>query len=524
MANYIFKNRDQMLMVSVSLKEQLPEGTFEEALDYLIDHKIDTRAFDKRYHNDEVGRPAWDPKTMLKIVLFAYSRGIVSSRQMARACEENVTFMALTGDARPHFTTIADFISTRPKQIIKVFRQILMICSELDLIGGERMAIDGCKVSSNASKEWSGTKEQLRKKQEKLEAVIRDMVKRHQEKDKADEGKCMAIGERIEKLEGKVERIKEFLETHEEKEGKRGRELQSNITDNESAKMQTSHGMVQGYNGVALVDEKHQVIVAAQAFGSGPEQELLKPMIEGAKGNLEAIGKGNRALEGVQLLGDTGYHTEDNCKRMEDEQIDAYFPDTNYRQRDPRFKDAKEHKSPPVKERFTIKDFTHDARRDRYICPAGKELRLEKRAARIKEYIGRQYKARQKDCQGCPLKARCLSSEKVKERYLFIIERRYEKNYSDAMKQKIDTAAARLIYSLRMGIVEPVFGNLRWAKGLDHFTLRGKVKVTIQWMLYAIVHNIGKIFRYGQEKLRCIGGKEKTYVKTTHRKLSYGYG
>jgi transposase len=513
-----------MLMVSVSLKEQLQEGTFEEALDYLIDHKIDTRAFDKRYHNDEVGRPAWDPKTMLKIVLFAYSRGIVSSREMARACEENVTFMALTGDARPHFTVIAEFISTMEKRIIKVFRRILMICSEMELIGGERMAIDGCKLSSNASKEWSGTKEQLRKKKEKLEAVIGDMVKRHRQKDKDDEGGGGGVGERIEKLKQKVERISEFLESHEEKEGKRGRELQSNITDNESAKMQTSHGMVQGYNGVALVDEKHQVIVAAEAFGSGPEQELLAPMIEGAKENLEAIGKGKRAMEGVELLGDTGYHTEDNCKRMEDEQIDAYLPDVNYRQRDPRFKDAKDHKPPPAKVRFTIKDFTHDAKTDRYICPAGKELRLEKRAARIKDYIGRQYKARQKDCQACPLKAQCLSSEKTKERYLFIVERRYDKNYSEAMIKKIDTASGRDIYSHRMGIVEPVFGNLRWAKGLDHFTLRGKVKVTIQWMLYAIVHNIGKIVRYGQDRFRTMRRDKKTHVKMTHSKLSYGYG
>lgn len=503
MANYISKDRDQTILLSVSLRDQLQEGTFEYALDYLIEHEIDLRIFERGYKNDEVGRPAWDPKILLKIVLFAYSRGIESSRQMARACEENVTFMALSGDSRPHFTTIANFISRMEPEIGTVFQQILMICTELGLIGGELLAIDGCKLSSNASKEWSGTKEQLRRKQEKIEAVIKDLMKRHRRKDKDDEdggpggGGGPGVGGRIEKLEGKVEKIKKFLQTHDDREGKRGRTLQSNITDNESAKMSTSHGMVQGYNGMALVDAKHQVIVAAQAFGSGPEQELLAPMIEEANRNLEAAGHGHDPLAGAKLLGDTGYHTEDNCKRMEDEQIDAYFPDGQYRRRDPRFKDSKAHKPPPVKERFAIKDFIHDPATDRYTCPAGKELRLEKREARIKEYIGRQYKARQKDCSVCPLKRRCLSSDRVKERYLFIIQRRYDRNYSDEMIRKIDTVAGRDMYSRRMGIVEPVFGHLRAAKHLDRFTLRGRIKVTIQWMLYAIVHNIEKICRFG---------------------------
>ena len=156
-------------------------------------------------------------------------------------------------------------------------------------------------------------------------------------------------------------------------------------------------------------------------------------MFEEAKRNLEAAGHGHEPLAGATVLGDTGYHTEDNCKRMEDEKIDAYMPDINYRQRDPRFKDAKDHKPPAAKVRFTIKDFTYDAKTDRYICPAGKGLHLEKRAARIKDCIGRQYKARQKDCSVCPLKAQCLSSEKTKERYLFIVERRYDKNYSDTV-------------------------------------------------------------------------------------------
>ncbi len=498
-----------------------------------MDYKTDLTVFETRYKNDEVGRPAWNPAVMLKIVLLGYARGLPTSRRIAKACEENVTFMALVGaNSRPHFTVIADFITTMEKEVLEVFQNVLLVCSEMGLIGGEMFGIDGCKLSSNASKEWSGTKEELGKKKEKIEAVIREIVKKHREGDEveAKEWKAKAGvrdergAERVKELRRLAERIDKFLAENEDKIGKRGKALKSNITDNESAKMETSHGMVQGYNGVALVDSKHQVIVEAKAFGSGPEQDLLKPMVEGAKKNLEAIGRGGE-MEGAKLVGDTGYHTEDNCKLMEEEKIDAYIPDGQYRRRDPRFADAKSHKPAAKTERFQIKDFKYDEKNNKYICPAGKELRLERRAGRIKNLEGRHYKAKQSDCSVCPLKRQCLRSDRVRQRYLFIIERRYDKNYSEAMIRKIDTPAGRYIYSRRMGIVEPVFGNIRSAKRLDHFTLRGKVKVTIQWMLYAIVHNIGKIFRYGQARLLAARGKgRKTHAKMTHSKLSYEYG
>ena len=190
MAKYIYKDRSQTTFVPICLKDQLQEGTFEHALDYLIEHKMDLSIFERRYKNDEVGRPAWNPATMLRIILFAYSRGIFTSREIARACEENVTFMALSGDSRPHYTSIADFITSMEVEVGEVFQEILVICSELELIGGEMLAIDGCKISSNASKEWSGTKAQLRRKKEKIERVIKDLMRKHRRRDKEenDEG------------------------------------------------------------------------------------------------------------------------------------------------------------------------------------------------------------------------------------------------------------------------------------------------------------------------------------------------
>ena len=122
MARYKPYSYAQGKFIPVHFESQILPGTFEFALNHVIDNTLDLSIFDNRYKNDETGSPAYDPRILLKIILFAYSRGIVSSRKIARVCSENVVFMALSADTRPHFTTIADFIATMDKEIISLFR------------------------------------------------------------------------------------------------------------------------------------------------------------------------------------------------------------------------------------------------------------------------------------------------------------------------------------------------------------------------------------------------------------------
>ena len=138
--------------------QQLRPGTFEHALNHLLDHAIDLSHFDARFRNDETGATAYPPAMLLKVVLFAYSQGIVSSRGIERACAEHVTFIALSGDTRPHFTTIAHFVSTLGEDIARVFAAVVAIGDREGLIGREMFAIDGVKLPSNASKQRSGTR------------------------------------------------------------------------------------------------------------------------------------------------------------------------------------------------------------------------------------------------------------------------------------------------------------------------------------------------------------------------------
>jgi transposase len=154
-------------LVPVSYRDQIVPGSFEHALNEIVEEHLDLSVFEQRYRNEDTGRLAYDPKVLLKIVLYGYYKGIISSRKLAEACCRNVVFTALS--ARPHFTTIAAFVSELEDEIVALFRDVLLYAEELGLIGKEHFAVDGCKLPSNASKQWSGTHEELRERQEKGE-------------------------------------------------------------------------------------------------------------------------------------------------------------------------------------------------------------------------------------------------------------------------------------------------------------------------------------------------------------------
>lgn len=184
MARYKEYGYVQTKLPPVSFHRQILPGTFEYTLNHLIDHEFDLSAFDARYSNDETGAPAYDPAILLKIILYSYSRGVVSSREIERLCRENVVMMALSADTQPHFTTIADFVSASPEAITRLFRDVLLVCDEAVLIGREMFAIDGCKPPSNASREWSGTQAEFAKKVQKMAQAIRAVVDRHRQLDR----------------------------------------------------------------------------------------------------------------------------------------------------------------------------------------------------------------------------------------------------------------------------------------------------------------------------------------------------
>jgi transposase len=511
MARYKAYDYDQLIMVPVSLEEQLMPGTLEYAIHHVVEERLDLSMFDDRYSNDETGRKAIDPKVLLKIVLFGYSRGMLSSRSLERACYENVTFMALACGQKPDHSTIAVFVTSLDNEIEPLFTKVLMVCEEEDLLGGTHFSLDGLKLSSNASKEWSGTFADLKKKQEALERKVKEAVREHREADKREKGKSdtdrQRREKRIKRLKQKADRIEKFLSENEPKIGSGGKEIQSNVTDNDSAKLTSSHGVLQGYNANAIVDEKHQVVLHAAAFGKGEDGSNMGPMLEGAKEKLEAIGW-KEPLKDMEISADTGYYSVKDLEACKELEVDAYVPDPQFRKRDIRFEDAgrhrrsvdKRHQRYQFKKRwFSVEDFKFDDRTGKLICPAGEALYRNGNNFQTKEgYIATSYRAPKRACTGCHLRSRCLRSPEGTTRQVRIFHGKRPGSLTDAMKKKIDTPQGRRTYSKRLGIVEPVFGNIRACKRMDRLTLRGQIKVNIQWMLYCLVHNIEKIINFGK--------------------------
>ncbi len=508
MARYKYIDTNPRFL-AVDLAKQLLPGTIEHAVHHLFEHELDLTAFDARFRNDVTGATAYPPRMLFQVVLCAYAHGIVSSRGIARACEDHVTFIALCGATTPHFTTIANFVSTLSDDIVPVFAAVLAVCDKQGLIGREMFAIDGVKLPSNASKRRSGTRAELAERATKLEAAAATMLARHRAADAAPVEPDLVAKEatRIGKLEADAKEIRAWLVAHPtDRRGpsKSATARKSNLTDNESAKMATGKGVIQGYTGVAAVDAKHQIIVEAQAHGTGSEQECLVPMVTALAPLMTSD---------TLLTADAGYHSEDNLTELDARAIDALIADGLMRTRDERFATQGRHQTAPdplhdktpaaaaPPALFTPSDFTYDAEARTCVCPAGESLYRKGKQLATKGHIADRFQGAKGVCGPCTLRAQCLRTpEKTPTRQVAFFTGTTPQradSHTARMQRRIDTPEDRARYAQRFATVEPVFGNLRWNKRLDRFTLRGQRKVDGQWKLFSMIQNIEKLAHHG---------------------------
>jgi transposase len=510
MANYKPDLSCQNAFIPVNFSEQILPGTFEYALCYIIENKLDLSGFDAWYNNDRTGAAAYSPAVMLKIILLGYAHGFISSRRIARACETNIMFMSVSGDVQPHYTSIAGFVAKMHEQIEPLFTQVLMICDEEELIGRHMFAIDGCKLKSNASKEWSGKFDELERKKAKLERASKRIIERHQSQDGLSDDVIAHDEKQKERLDKSARKITEFLATHKEKTGSKGREVKSNITDPDSAKMTTSKGTIQGYNGIAINDDKHQIILQAQAWGAVGEQQTLQPAVEQLKQQLTTLNsvKSPVLLPTITTVftADSGFNSEENLAYMSTTGFDSYIADSQFRKRNPLFKDSETYHTEKEKRRlkrskgkprkFTAQDFHYDKDTQTCRCPAGNIMWCSGNnlSSNNKQYT--RFTGYLKDCQACPLQVQCMRkppSDRGRQVQFVNNDPSEQLSYSDKMKVKIDSPVGRRQYGKRLGCIEPVFGNITTNKGMNKLTLRGQTKVNAQWQMYCLVHNIEKL-------------------------------
>jgi hypothetical protein len=249
----------------------------------------------------------------------------------------------------------------------------------------------------------SGTGERLRKRLEACRKTAGKHIGRHARKDAqgaSDAGTKKRFEKRQRKLNRQIEKIGAFLEKMKKKEGRDGKEIQSNVTDNESAMIHSSKGFIQGYIGIAVSDQKSQVITGAQAYGSANETEHMAEMLDKNAENLGKAGVKIEEGEKPTILGDPNYFSEGNLQACQERGVDAVIPDSQ----------AKRRIGPDGKNRYDADDFNYNEEKDTYECPQGKSLEY-KRTVEQKGVQGKVYQASLTDCKICSDFAKCSWSK-----------------------------------------------------------------------------------------------------------------
>lgn len=499
MGNFLDSDKSQGVFLSVIPEEQITDGSFDETVQFLIDDVLDVSHFESVYKNDKGGAPAYPPSSLLKVILAAYSRGITSSRKIEHLCQYHTVFMCLSGFLTPDHSTIAAFVSKSSEAIEKLFIQVVLECDHLGLIGGNSFSIDGTKLSSNASKEQSGTRTDFEKKYKKVKHAIQYLLKQHRHEDKkgsVDPERRGREKKRIKTLREIAKKLEQPILEMEERLGSSGKPIKSNLTDDDSHTMMSgAGGAIQGYVGLAIGDDQYQVITAAD-IADTTEQNSFIPLVEKMS---ECLGI---ALKDTEILADAGFHSEANVNYCYDQEVVAYIADNKMRKRDPRYVDQ-EDKKPRSRQQqyFRAEDFYYDADTNSCQCPAGKLMWLACDNYILNGQRYRKFTGYLDDCRKCPFQKSCMRQPpKDQGRQVSLRKGRADNppRPIDLMKEKVDTPVGRDRYANRIGTIEPIFAHIKHTLGLRWLSLRGLKKVKGQWWLYCMVHNMAKIQRYGE--------------------------
>ena len=442
---------DQLLLLPPDLREWLPEGHLAYFLLDVVGELNLTEIY-ASYDGSRGGRPGFDPRLMVALLLYGYCHGIVSSRKLEKATYESVPFRVLAANQHPDHDTIAEFRRRHLQALSSLFVQILSLCQKAGLLKLGHVALDGTKMRANASKHKAMSYGRMKEKIAELESQIQALLEEAEAADVAEDtrhGKGRRGDElpdelrfRQKRLE-KIRQAKAALEAQAQAEAQQGAKrseakdsgsdsggdddgesgppapvacpedkAQRNFTDPESRIMKdgATKSFEQCYNCQAAVDSRAQVIVAAQVTQQANDKQQVEPLIEQMKQNLP--GQKPRAVSA-----DTGYYSEDNLRYLSGEQIDPYVA------------------------------------------------------------TGRQ----KHGLRASAPRGRIPSQASLKER----------------MTRKLQTVKGRREYSKRKETVEPVFGQIKEARGLRRFSLRGLQAAAAEWSLICLTHNLLKLFRSG---------------------------
>jgi transposase len=466
----IFKeySQSQGFLLPPSLDEFVPENHEARIIDDVVD-TMDLWPLLAKYEGG--GAPAYHPAMMLKVIVYAYSQNIYSSRSIAQKLKTDTAFMFLSGLQSPDFRTICFFRAEHADVLPDLFVEVVRLCASLGMVGLGHIAFDGTKLKANASVRQTRDRDGLEKEIERIKEQMKEMIQASAKIDELEDqlypdGDGSEIAEELRKKEYRLKKLQEAREVLE-----REKLEKVNVTEPDSRLMKDSRGVIQpSHNGQIAVDDKEQIIVAADVSQNATDHAEFKPMVEQVERNLGNLPKESSA--------DAGYSCYDNLEYAEGKGLDLYMPDN--------FLEALDEKEEGEK-RYHKSNFEYDEGRDTYICPQGKELKRwaeQKREGKPPLIL-----YRGESCRECSVRGCCTTGEAR------TVSRDGREPLLEAMRQKLRSEEGKRIYAKREYTVEPVFGHIKWDGRKPSMSLRGSVKVRGEFSLMCLVHNVKKIVK-----------------------------
>jgi transposase/predicted RNA-binding Zn-ribbon protein involved in translation (DUF1610 family) len=469
-----YSNQREMFGPSPDLL--LPAGHWARALDDIVE-KLGLQRLNRKYEHTP-GEPAYDVRALVKVLIYAYGRGITSSREMARQCEENIAFRYLTRGQCPDFRTISLFRRKKRHLLRWVFKKTVQLARQMGMARLGLVALDSVKLAANASSGKKMTADELVEELGKLDEYLGKAASTDQNEDRefGNDQRGDDLPADICGAQERKEKLEKALRTLREQQAAAKREPPENVSieDPEARWVKKQGKFIRGYSAQVVADSERQVIVAVKAAAQATDSEQLNPMLQEVE---KTVGQAPD-----QLVADSGYYTDDAILQAARSETDCVVPDSETAAglNNPQRGQSKEGA-------YHASRFTYDEAKDEFTCPQGKVLtfwRTHCRRGPTKVY-------RCQDCDGCPVRELCTDDA----RGFRTIQVRPDHAEVRNIRERFKNETVRGVYRKRKGIIEPIFGRWQHNWGVRRLRLRGLAGFSAELHLLAIAHNVTKLFR-----------------------------
>jgi len=454
-------NRSQINMFPTTIEAYVSNDDPVRAYDAFIE-AIDFKELEIIVTDNKVGNSAYNPKSMLKLLVYGYSYGWRSSRKLERATHHNVSFMWLTGGLKPDHKTIANFRRNNKKALKNVLKQCARLCIELKLIEGNILFLDGSKIRANASINQTNSKESLMKKLKIVEERIDQLLDECDQIDQEETGSLVAMNTELsskEKLQNKIKNLMAQMETEDKKK--------INATDAQCVNAKGRQGSHASYNAQMVVDEKNGLIVNTDVVDKSNDMQQFTKQIEQAN---EILDK-----QCQTACADAGYSDASDLEKIVKRGIDVIVPSQKQALHKPK------EDNPFSKDKFKYNEGSNT-----YTCPEGYELKY---AGKIQKKRQKEYKIRNsKNCRECQHFGTCTTAKKGRG-----IKRLYAEETKKQLEIHYESKEAQAIYKKRKEKVELPFGHIKRNLNGGAFLLRGLEGVNAEMAINCTCFNVARM-------------------------------